>query len=101
MTLSRLDRLCSSCFSACRFLLILLFYQFFQTLPLFTARKNIYEETKHNQFHVNLQFYQVYTGPYVRPSGVTRVDDIWEHVVVGSGVVAGVAGGPWPTQRWF
>ena len=29
----------------------------------------------------------MYTGLYVRPSGVTRVDDIWENVVVG-GVVA-------------
>ena len=29
----------------------------------------------------------MYTGLYVRPSGVTRVDDIWENVGVG-GVVA-------------
>lgn len=34
----------------------------------------------------------MYTGPYVRPSGVTRVDDIWEHVVVGGFVAVSLEG---------
>jgi hypothetical protein len=28
----------------------------------------------------------VYTGPYVRP-GVTHIDDIWEHVLIGGFVL--------------
>jgi hypothetical protein len=33
----------------------------------------------------------VYTGPYVRP-GVTRVDDIWEDVLVGGFVALALVG---------
>lgn len=34
----------------------------------------------------------MYTGQYVRPAGVTHVDNIWDHVVVGAFVAVNLEG---------